>query len=238
MSAVDDHTVKFTLSKAFAPFLSTVPAIMVLNSKVVEANLGNDDGQTYLATHVAGAGAYTLTSWDRGSQMTIVRNPDYYKGFRCRTDRRGALDHHQRRSHRALAGRVGRVDHVLAVSVAGDLQGSRSHGRFKIVAEDTPTAFYLKLNSKVAPTDDLHIRKAIALATDYATIRDVIVPGGELNGPLPKNFADFYASDLPAPQYDIEAARRRSPSPSTPGRRYRSPSATSPAPSSRKKSAC
>ena len=43
--------------------------------------------------------------------------------------------------------------------------------RFKIVKGETSVAFYLKLNTKVAPTDDVHIRKAIALATDYDTIR-------------------------------------------------------------------
>src|ERR1700730_13195752 len=32
--AVDPHTVKFTLAKTFSPFLSTVPAIRVLNSKL------------------------------------------------------------------------------------------------------------------------------------------------------------------------------------------------------------
>ena len=43
-----------------------------------------DNGQVptdWLATNVAGAGAYSLKSWDRGAQMTITRNPDYYKGF-------------------------------------------------------------------------------------------------------------------------------------------------------------
>ncbi|HLW90107.1 MAG TPA: ABC transporter substrate-binding protein, partial [Roseiarcus sp.] len=81
VTAVDAKTVKFTLSKTFAPFLSTVPAIRVLNAKVVQANAGGDDGQTYLATHTAGAGAYKLKSWDRGSQMTIERDPNYYRGW-------------------------------------------------------------------------------------------------------------------------------------------------------------
>ena len=81
VTAPDAKTVKFTLSKTFAPFLTTVPAIFILNEKLVKANEGSDDGQTYLATNVAGAGAYALKSWDRGAQMTIVRNPDYYKGF-------------------------------------------------------------------------------------------------------------------------------------------------------------
>ncbi|WP_245437692.1 ABC transporter substrate-binding protein, partial [Neorhizobium tomejilense] len=57
--AVDQHTVKFTLSKAFAPFLSTVPAVFIVNADVVKANAGSDDGQTYLSTKTAGAGPYT-----------------------------------------------------------------------------------------------------------------------------------------------------------------------------------
>ena len=65
-------------------------------------------------------------------------------------------------------------------------------GRFVIAKEETSTAFYLKLNTKLAPTDDVHIRKAIALATDYATIREVIFPGGVLSTPLPKAFAAFH----------------------------------------------
>ena len=51
--AVDDKTVTFTLSKTFAPFMATVPALMIVNSDLVEANRGEDDGQTWLAENVA-----------------------------------------------------------------------------------------------------------------------------------------------------------------------------------------
>ena len=81
VEAIDPKTVKFTLLKTFSPFLATVPAIRIVNSKVVKANAGADDGQTYLSTHVASAGPYTLKSWDRGSQMTIERDPNYYRGW-------------------------------------------------------------------------------------------------------------------------------------------------------------
>ena len=53
VEAIDAKTVKFNLAKTFSPFLATVPAIRIVNSKLVKANAGNDDGQTYLATHVA-----------------------------------------------------------------------------------------------------------------------------------------------------------------------------------------
>ena len=39
------------------------------------------------------------------------------------------------------------------------------------------TAFYLKMNTKKPPTDDLHIRRAIACAVDYNTVRTQIEPG-------------------------------------------------------------
>ena len=58
-----------------------MPAIRIVNAKLVKANAGADDGQTYLATHVAGAGPYTLKSWDRGTHMTIDRDPNYYRGW-------------------------------------------------------------------------------------------------------------------------------------------------------------
>ncbi|WP_417309933.1 ABC transporter substrate-binding protein, partial [Devosia sp.] len=80
-------------------------------------------------------------------------------------------------------------------------------GRFNVVSQDTATAFYLKLNTQVAPTDDVHIRRALACATDYETIRDVIYPGGVLSTPLPSAFAEFHADDVPAPAYDLECAK-------------------------------
>src|SRR5277367_3327487 len=78
VEAVDAKTVKFSLLKTFSPFLATVPAIRIVNSKLVKANAGADDGQAWLATHVASAGPYTLKSWDRGTGMIIDRDPNYY----------------------------------------------------------------------------------------------------------------------------------------------------------------
>ncbi|MDB5538487.1 MAG: oligopeptide transporter, periplasmic oligopeptide-binding protein [Devosia sp.] len=207
VTAVDPKTVKFSLSKTFAPFLTTVPAIMILNADVVKANEGADDGQTYLSTNVAGAGAYGLKSWDRGSQMTITRNPDYYKGFGP-----GPIDE----VHWIITNDEATVRSLAAsgeLTMTSQFQSPETYkalvdmGRFELVGQDTSTAFYLKLNTKVAPTDDVHIRRALALATDYATIREVILPGGVLSTPLPKAFAAFHADDIPAPVYDLEAAK-------------------------------
>ena len=207
VTAVDDKTVKFSIMKTFSPFLTTVPAIRILNSDVVEANAGDDDGQSYLSQTTAGAGPYTLTSWDRGSQMTIDRNPDYYGGTP-----EGAIDEvrfvvtNDESTVRSLAA-SGELTMSSQYQSPDTYEALEAMGRFKIVAQDTTTAFYLKLNTKVAPTDDVHIRRAIACATDYETIRDVIFPGGAMSTPLPAGFADFFADDIPMPTYDMECAK-------------------------------
>jgi peptide/nickel transport system substrate-binding protein len=78
---------------------------------------------------------------------------------------------------------------------------------YKILQHATSTGFYIKLNSKLAPTDDIHIRRAIALAMDYDTIRNVIFPGAPLNGPLASTFKSAYLDSLAAPVFDLEKAK-------------------------------
>ena len=207
VEAVDAKTVKFTLAKTFAPFLTTVPAIRVLNQEVVEANAGDDDGQTYLSQTTAGAGAYLLDSWERGSQMIIKRNPDYYAGTP-----EGAIDEvrfivsNDEATVKSLAA-SGELTMSSQFQSPDTYAALEAMGRFNIVSQDTATAFYLKLNTQVAPTDDVHIRRALACATDYETIRDVIYPGGVLSTPLPSAFAEFHADDVPAPVFDLECAK-------------------------------
>ena len=206
VEAVDAKTVKFTLLKTFSPFLATVPAIRILNSKLVKANAGSDDGQTYLATHTAGAGPYTLKDWDRGTHMTLARNPNYYAGWGP-----GPIDEvrflitHDEATVRSLAA-SGELTMSSQYQSPDTYEALAKMPRMKVVKGETSVAFYLKLNSKAAPTDDLHIRKAIALATDYDTINSSVLPGGELTGPLPKTF-DAQHLDTPKPKFDLDAAK-------------------------------
>jgi peptide/nickel transport system substrate-binding protein len=206
VEAIDAKTVKFNLAKTFSPFLATVPAIRIVNSKLVKANAGNDDGQAYLATHVAGAGPYTLKSWDRGTGMTIERDPNYYRGWG-----EGPIDEvrfvitNDEATVRSMAA-SGELTMSSQYQSPDTYDALAKMPRFKIVRGETSVAFYLKLNSKLAPTDDVHIRKAIALATDYDTIKGTILPGGDLTGPLPKTFAEAHL-DSPQSKFDLEAAK-------------------------------
>jgi peptide/nickel transport system substrate-binding protein len=206
VTAVDDTTVSFKLSKTFAPFMATVPALMIVNADVVEANKGEDDGQTWLADNVAGSGAYLLDSWDRGSQMIIKRHADYYGGFLDNPiDEVRWIITNDEATVKALAA-SGELTMSSQFQSPDTYQALVDMGRFRIESQPTTTAFYLKLNSQLAPTDDIHIRRAIAYATDYATIREVIFPGEAMSTVLPAGFADFWNADVVGPTYDLAEA--------------------------------
>jgi peptide/nickel transport system substrate-binding protein len=205
--AVDDHTVKVTLQKAFAPFLAAVPSVFIVNAKVVQANAGADDGQTYLASHVAGSGAYLVSKYDRGSGLTLVRDKNYYGGFSAHPiDEVRWVVTNDEATVKAMAA-SGELTMSSPFQAPDTYNSLEKMSRFKVLSVDTATGFYLKLNTQVAPTDDIHIRRALALATDYKTIREDIYPGGPLNGPIAKAFTAVYANDLPTPAFDMEAAK-------------------------------
>jgi peptide/nickel transport system substrate-binding protein len=201
-----EGTVTFNLSKTFAPFMATIPALMILNSDVVQEHAGDDDAQTWLATNVAGAGAYLLQSWDRGSQMTIVRDPNYYGGFNDNPiDTVRWIITNDEATVRAMAA-SGELTMTSQFQSPETYDALVAMGRFRLESQATTTAFYLKLNTRLAPTDDIHIRRAIAYATDYDTIREVIFPGEPMSTVLPSGFADFWNPDVPAPTYDLAKA--------------------------------
>jgi peptide/nickel transport system substrate-binding protein len=79
--------------------------------------------------------------------------------------------------------------------------------RFKLQDDASPDAFYLKMNSKVAPTDDVHVRRAIACAVDYNTIQQQILTGSPLAGPLPSSFTRFHLASLKPAQQDLDCAK-------------------------------
>ncbi len=86
VEAVDPHTVKFTLSEPYAPFLSALFRLPILDKKLVMANLGAGDGemkdwgQAYLTSHGAGTGAYKVVSHNPEAETVMVKNPDYFLG--------------------------------------------------------------------------------------------------------------------------------------------------------------
>ena len=80
--AVDTHTVRFTLTKPFAPFVGTLTQLFVVNPAIVEANRGDDFGQSYLKLHEAGSGPFTQGRWEIGNIYEFVAVDNYWAGWK------------------------------------------------------------------------------------------------------------------------------------------------------------
>ncbi len=208
VTASDAHTVVFHLQKVFSPFLATVPLIFVVDSKTVQANVKDGDwGQAYVADHDVGSGPYMLESWTRGSEMRLKRFDNYALGWgKDPIDNLRFVVTNDEATVRSLAA-SGELTMTSEFQANETYTALAKMSRFRVVEQPTGTAFYLKMNTQVAPTDDLHVRKAIACATDYATIRTTIYPGDALAGPLPAVFKSDYLDTLKEPSFDLNCAK-------------------------------
>ena len=183
--------------------------MFVVNSDVAEANKTAADpwAQDFFANTSAGAGAYKLDSWARGASMTIKKFDDYHLGWNDQSiDEVRFVITNEEATVKALA-----ASGVLSMSANSQAQETfdsiGAMDGYRVIKYPTASNFYFKLNHQVAPTDDVNIRKAIALATDYETIRGALLPGEPLAGPMPAVFADAYLDTLEFPTFDMDAAR-------------------------------
>lgn len=208
VSAPDDQTVEIRLSKVYAPFISITPLLLVIDQEAVQTSEDDIWGESWLADHSEGAGPYSLSSWDRGAQMTLSRFEGYHGGWPNEKpiDEVRFVITRDEATVRALAQR-GELGISSQYQSNETYEGIAKLDGYHTIRAATATGFYIKLNNQIAPTDDIHVRRAIALAMDYATIREAIFPGAELKGPLADVFAAAVPEDAAAPVYDLEAAQ-------------------------------
>lgn len=206
-TVVDPYTVKIKLNKAFAPFLSVVPWLYVVNPAIVKPNLGSDDGQTYLKDHEAGSGPFTIKRWEPGTLYELARWDGYW-----RTAGRGNLTGAiwkiiREASSQRLAVQKGDV-HIAADLSGDDMDALKGSPGLVLVEEPEFRTFSIKFNYTNGPTADVNLRQAISYAFDYQAMLDAEGPGHAslMIGPLPPNIlgAD---PNLAVPKTDLAKAK-------------------------------
>ncbi|MCX7429669.1 MAG: ABC transporter substrate-binding protein, partial [Planctomycetia bacterium] len=181
--AVDAHTVRFTLEKPFAPFISYVPWWYIVNPKQVLANVSDGDfGRKWLTENAAGSGPFKLRRFDANALIHLDAVPDYWKGWPMGEANRlsGVIYRIVREAAPRRAGLQRREMDVITnmspddMSQLAKLPGVRN--------EDHPgfTTFGIKFNCQSGPTADINLRKAIAYAFDYEALITIHNGGARL----------------------------------------------------------
>ncbi len=189
-TAVDDYTVQFTLDQPYGPFLDILTWLFIVNPAVVDANLGDDDGVTYLTSNAAGSGPYTLGRWQPGELYELIANPDYWRGWPNETYPTVVLRVVTREaSTRRLGIESGEADFVDWMSVDDVIALDGVNG-IRVAPGPTLTVYDVKMNTADGPTADVNLRRAISYAVDYEAL--LAIWGGRatpLSGPLPPSLA-------------------------------------------------
>lgn len=191
--AKDDYTVEFTLDSAYAPFVSTLTQLFIVDSETLKANQvdgefdeNGDYGQKYLEENVAGSGPYTLDKWERGSQLSFGKNDNYFKGWN-----EGQIEEFQMKiiteqatvKTMLVSGEADMVHQWLTVDTYKEFASTSG---VKVQEDPSVQLYHLPINTQKAPTDDLNVRKAISYAFDYTVATEQIMNGAvQAQGPVP-----------------------------------------------------
>ena len=84
ITAPDKETVRFKLETPYAPFLSAIPIVVIVNPRVVQAHETNSDwGAAWLASNAAGSGAYQFdaSTYRPLERADLKRNDAHFMGW-------------------------------------------------------------------------------------------------------------------------------------------------------------
>jgi ABC-type transport system substrate-binding protein len=176
IEAVDKLTVKFTFwcpDPAF-PAKAAFSAFGIHSAAQLKATGG---GGPELLNNPIGTGPYKLAKWDHGNEIDLVANENY----------RGPKPHAKTaiikwnseaaaRWNELQAGTIDGMDNPAP----GDFKAIQSNPDFKLYPRPSANIFYLGINNRVKPFDNVKVRQAIAHAIDKKRIVDNFYPVGSI----------------------------------------------------------
>ena len=203
VEAVDDATVRFTLSTPYADFAE---AVAYSNARIIPAGVIAGDFESLRST-ANGTGPFKLVSYEPDRLVVVERNPDFYDPTRPH------LDRVELRVLPDLGSQVsaliaGEIDLIMTL---GPNEYMRLEGQSGVDVLRTPSGQFCNVNfgTKTAPFDDIRVRKALALTVDRDAMLDFMTEGFGTKGndtPLNESYPFFEA--LPQREQNIEEAKR------------------------------
>ncbi len=212
VEATGDNTVVFTLTEPFAPFLATLVRMPIVDMATVKANeVDGDWASTWMSQNSAGSGQYVITSHDPQTETVMSYDADYFmepvEGYPETVRFRYGLEPS---TVRAL---MSRGEHDISSQwLPPEVYAGLAEDGATLVTEAGLTGEYFKLNTQRAPLDDVHCRRALAYAFDYATMAQLTQinadtsTGNPMSGAIPQGLTGYDAS-LPVFAQDMALAQ-------------------------------
>ncbi len=192
IDVVDDHTVAITLKEPNAAFLAMLvsPNFAIVDSKTVMAHGGtaDEDADTkdtateWLDQNSAGTGPYILKGWTRDVDVTLEKNPNYWREP-AKLDKIIIKNVTDSATQRMM---VGRGDIDVAQNMDIDAIEDYKNAGGRIVEGNTMDMIYLAMTTSPdisEPLSHKEVRQAVAYAIDYDGIINQLMRGAAIRLP-------------------------------------------------------
>ncbi len=199
VEAVDDTTLEVTLTRPSNQFLYNLTTLV--------GAMFDTEGVDNLAEEAIGTGPYVFENWDRGSQITLERNPDYHGDapYFASVEMR-YFDDANALNNAMLTDSIDVVSTVQAPESLAEFEG----GDFQIVEGTTNGEVVLSMNQEEGnPLADVELRRAVRHAIDHQALMDTCWAGrGELIGSMVPVTDPWYEDRTGDYPFDLEEAQR------------------------------
>ncbi|MCL2392147.1 MAG: ABC transporter substrate-binding protein [Oscillospiraceae bacterium] len=215
---VDEHTVRFVLARPFGPFITAMTQFMVVNKTLLEANTlssgpfgtHGDFGTGFALAHSVGSGPYIITNFEPNVSLTLTKNENYWRIpiSEAAPDVVNMFVELEGANIRMLSA-VGGVDIIHGRSETITLNAVLDNPGWRTVTFEEPGHNYFMFNTRKAPTDCVHIRRAIAYATDSVLMAEISGDMPLAYGVIPNMLLGSATSGLATYDFNLERAREQ-----------------------------
>jgi len=170
---VDDYTLEIHLEQPAALFkpLLAFQVFGAMDEKTTAAHATADDPWAFdwYRKNVNSSGPYVISKWEPGVEYWFEPNPNYWQGPEFFQNRKIIAKVVPSPEDRELLLKKGDIDLALGLPFK-DIDALKADPNVKVYDIKYTRLFYLGMNSKIAPFDNMKVRQAISYAIPYETI--------------------------------------------------------------------
>ncbi|MGI5201316.1 ABC transporter substrate-binding protein [Spirillospora sp. CA-108201] len=203
---VDDTHLTIKMARPYAPMIPALTRVYLLNSKLVGAHEGADQGQKWLATADAGSGPYKLTGYTANQEAKYTQYAKYWGGFSGQA-KNVVFRYLPQAATQKSSLLSGDIDIAMDID-PNDWKSFEGNGGYKVDKADTNVQLYVFFKMKDSPLSNKALREAIASSYQYDQHITSILKGAgkKAVGVLPPTMACFDSS-APQPVHDVAKAQ-------------------------------
>jgi peptide/nickel transport system substrate-binding protein len=191
----DDSTVVVTLAERSISFVYNLSYVWIVNAEATDSETTED-----------GTGPYTLDEWKRGSSLALTAYEDYWGDAPATDD--VVFTYFTDATALSNALLTGEVDIVTSVQSPDALTQFADNADYVVSDGDSTTKEILVFNDRVAPFDNVDVRKAVYSAIDRKKLLNSIWGDyGTLIGSMVPPTDPWYEDLTEENPYDVELAK-------------------------------